>query len=90
MIQRAFPAASRRRTICRPASVRETPFRMWRDKVVSIEHREIEKFSRDFHADRMQARYPPARCGKNRPGKIRSSDRDNNISAQFPEHSSAW
>ena len=27
---------------------------MWRDKVISIEHREIEKLLRHFYADRMK------------------------------------
>ena len=62
---------------------------MRRDKVVSIEHREIEKFLRDFHADRMKANIFRARFDKIRPGKIRSSDPGNNISVQFQEHSSA-
>jgi hypothetical protein len=46
---------------------------MRRDKVISIEHREIEKFLRDFHADRMKANVFRARSTKSVP--VKSSHR---------------
>jgi hypothetical protein len=42
---------------------------MRRDKVVSIEHREIEKFLRGFHADRMKPNVFRTRSTKSVPIK---------------------
>src|SRR6184192_3367036 len=55
VIQCAFPARHAHAPFVTRLQSGEAPFRMRRDKVVSIEHRKIEKFLRDFHADRMKA-----------------------------------
>src|SRR5207249_11691285 len=54
VIQSAFPARHAHAPFVTRLQTGEAPFRMRRDKVVSIEHREIEKFLGDFHADRMK------------------------------------
>jgi hypothetical protein len=54
---------------------------MGRDKVVSIEHREIEKFLRDFNADRMKANVFRARSTKSVP--VKSSHRIPATTFQF-------
>ena len=54
MIQRAFPARHAHAPFVARLQSGEPPFRMWRDKVISIQHREIEKFLRHFHADCMK------------------------------------
>jgi len=54
VIQCAFPACHADAPFVAWLQSGETPFRMWRDKVISIEHREIEKFPCYFHADRMK------------------------------------
>ena len=51
MIQRTFPASHAHAPPVARLQPRETPFRMWRDQIISIEHREIEKFLRHFYAD---------------------------------------
>ena len=54
MIQRAFPARHAHTPFVARLQSGETPFRMRRDKIVSIEHREVEKLLRDFYTNRMQ------------------------------------
>ena len=73
MIQRAFPARHAHAPFVTRLQSGEAPFRMRRDKVVSIEHREIEKFLRDFRADRMKTNVLRARSTKSVP--VKSSHR---------------
>ena len=55
MVQRTFPPRDADAPFVARLKSRKAQFRMRRDKIVPVEHREIEKFPRHFHADRMQA-----------------------------------
>src|SRR5207237_9921919 len=71
VIQSAFPARHAHAPFVTRLQSGEAPFQMRRDKVVSIEHREIEKFLRDLHADRMKTKVIRARSTKSVPVKSR-------------------
>ena len=81
VIQRAFPARHAHAPLVTRLQSGEAPFQMRRDKVVSIEHREIEKFPRDFHTDRMKANVFGARSTKSVP--IKSGHRISATTFQF-------
>ena len=55
VIKRAFPARHTHAPFVARFQSGKTPLWMRRDKIVSIEHREVQKFLRDFYTDRMQA-----------------------------------
>jgi 2'-5' RNA ligase len=55
VIQRAFPARHADAPFIPRFQSGEAPFGTRRDEVISIEYREIEKFTRDFYTDCMQA-----------------------------------
>src|SRR5437870_6016133 len=69
VIQRAFPARHAHAPFVSRLQSGEAPFRMRRDKIVSVEHREIEKFLRDFYTDRMKANVFLSRSTKSVPVK---------------------
>ncbi len=81
VIKRAFPPRHAHAPFVTRLQSGEAPFRMRRDKVISIEHREIEEFPRDFHADRMQANIFRARSTKSVP--VKSSHRIAATTFQF-------
>ena len=64
MVQRAFPARDAYAPLVARFQSRETPFRMRRDKVISVEHREIEKFLRHFYADGVKPNVFRSRAAK--------------------------
>src|SRR6478752_8864888 len=55
MIERGFPSGNAHAPAIARFQSWKTPFRHRRHQIVSIKDREIEKFLRDLHADRMQA-----------------------------------
>lgn len=55
VIERGFPARHADTPFVAGFESGETPFRMGRDQIISIEHREIEKLTSDAYADRVQA-----------------------------------
>ena len=73
MIKRAFPARYANAPFIAWLQSGETPFRTRRDQIVSVEHREIEKLARDFHADSMQPDI--FRSGPTKTIAIKSGDR---------------
>src|SRR5206468_13128219 len=73
VIQSAFPARHAHAPFVTRLQSGEAPFQMRRDKAVSIEHRAIEKFLRDFPADRMKTKVFRARSTTSVP--VKSSTR---------------
>ena len=73
MIQRAFPARDAHTPFVARIQPGESPFRAWRDQIVSVEHGKIEKLARDFHADSMQPKI--FRSGPTKTVAIKSGDR---------------
>ena len=54
VIERGFPARDADTPFVAGFQSGETPFRMGRDQIISIEHREIEKLTSDAYTDRVQ------------------------------------
>jgi hypothetical protein len=55
VIQGVFPARDADTPFVARLQAGEAPFRTRRDKIISIENREVEKLLRDFHAHGMQS-----------------------------------
>ena len=55
VIERGFPARDANAPFVAGFQSGESPLRMGRDQIISIEHREIEKLTSDLHTDRVQA-----------------------------------
>src|SRR2546423_15479429 len=53
-IERGFPAGNADAPAVAGFQTRKTPFGHWSNEIVSIEHREIEKFLGDLHANSME------------------------------------
>lgn len=54
VIKRAFPARDADAPLIARLQSGEAPFRMRRDEIVSVEHREIEEFARDLNTHSVQ------------------------------------
>jgi hypothetical protein len=50
VIKRSFPACDADAPLIAGLKSRKAPFRMWRDEIVAVEHREIQEFARDLDA----------------------------------------
>jgi hypothetical protein len=81
MIQRAFPARDADTPLVARLQPGESPFRAWRDQIVSVEHGKIEKFSCDFHANGMQPNV--FRTGATKSIAIKAGDRIATATFQF-------
>src|SRR3982751_5781998 len=81
VIHRALPASHTHAPLVTRFQSGEAPFRMRRDQIVSVQHREIEKFLRDLYADRMKANIFRARSTKSVP--VKSSHRIPAATFQF-------
>ena len=81
VIKRAFPARYANAPFIAWLQSGEAPFRTRRDQIVSVEHGEIEKLARDFHADRVQPEI--FRPGPTKTVAIKSGDRIAATTFQF-------
>lgn len=81
MIQRAFPARYAHAPFVARLQPGETPFRVGRDQIVSVEHGKIEKFPCDFHANRVQPNV--FRTGATKAVAIKAGDRIATATFQF-------
>ena len=50
VIKCAFPARDANAPLVAGLKSGKAPFRMWRDEIVAVEHREIQEFARDLNA----------------------------------------
>ena len=73
MIQRAFPARYAHAPFVARLQSGETPFRVWRNQIIPVEHGKIEKFSCDFHAHGVQPNV--FRTGATKAIAIKAGDR---------------
>ena len=55
MVERRFPASNANAPFVAWFESGKSPFRDRRDEIIAVEHGEIEKLARDFHADGVQA-----------------------------------
>jgi hypothetical protein len=55
VVERRFPTRDANAPFVPGFKARKSPLRMWRDQIVSIQHREIQKLPSDLHAHSMQA-----------------------------------
>src|SRR5207249_11167908 len=53
VVKRAFPARNTHAPRVAGLQSGKTPLRAWRDEVIAVQHGEIQKFLRDFHANRV-------------------------------------
>jgi len=51
VVERGFPARDAHTPLVTRFQTGKSPFRAWRDQVVSVEDREVKKFLRHLHAD---------------------------------------
>src|SRR6266480_1350881 len=70
VIKRSFPARDADAPFITRFQAGETPFRMRRDQIVSVEHGEIEKLARDLNANGVQTKI--FRTGATKPVAIKS------------------
>src|SRR6266508_367980 len=81
MIQRAFPARDANTPFVARLQPGKSPFRAWRDQIVSVEHGKIEKFPCDFHANGVQPNI--LRTGATKAVAIEARDRVAATTSQF-------
>ena len=81
MIQRAFPARDAHTPFITRLQPGKSPFRAWRDQIVSVEHGKIEKFPCDFHANGVQPNV--FRTGATKAVTIKAGDRIATATFQF-------
>jgi len=53
VVKRAFPARNTHAPRVAGLQSGKTPLRQWRDQVIAVQHGEIQKLLRDFHANRV-------------------------------------
>ena len=73
VIERRLPARHANAPFVARFETRKTKFGNGCDKIVAVEHREIEKIARSFHADGMESNI--FRAGATKPVAIKSGDR---------------
>jgi len=88
VVQRVFPAADAHAPFVARLESRESPLRTRRNEIISIEHREIEKFLCDLHADSMQTDI--FRAGATKTVAIKSGQRVTTTTFQFRSQYIRW